>query len=243
VCALLHNAHWVRSPTKSNIISARRGSGNGGHNAHCWNTPDPYGRNSAQPFAPYCSASMCSCRAWSALSVGIEPHAMCHSHPPAPPPTDDTVIDEASLASSRKPTRNPVWNEWMGQLACLMSGNWYSTQSVSQCRSGIDSDCWWRLKSPLRGDREINASCADERVQQALRRRRPECWAQCGAQANNVTALCPVMCLFSTMLGNRTANIPPMEKNDVVQPFVDAFKPVAEGGCPDARPAAHAVSS
>jgi hypothetical protein len=120
----------------------------------------------------------------------------------------------------------------MGQLACLMSGNWYSTQSVSQCRSGIDSDCWWRLKSPLRGDREINASCADERVQQALRRRRPECWAQCGAQANNVTALCPVMCLFSTMLGNRTANIPPMEKNDVVQPFVDAFKPVAEGGCP-----------
>ena len=49
------------------------------------------------------------------------------------------------------------------------------------------------------------AHSADGRVQQALRKRRPECWAACGDQADNVTALCPVSCLFETMLGNHSA--------------------------------------
>ena len=87
------------------------------------------------------------------------------------------------------PPPSDVWNEWMRGLACLMRGNWYSTQAVSACKSPADTDCWWRLHSPAKGDREINASCADERVQQALRKRRPKCWAACGDQADNVTAL------------------------------------------------------
>ena len=55
-----------------------------------------------------------------------------------------------------------------------------------------------------------------------------------------MTALCPVSCLFETMLGNATAvpPVPAMAKEEVVQPFMDSFKPVGEGGCPDARPAA-----
>lgn len=59
------------------------------------------------------------------------------------------------------------WHQcrWMNAFACLMSGNWYSTQAAGRCSTataGNDDDaCWWKLHSPEQGTRVVNASCAD----------------------------------------------------------------------------------
>ena len=49
----------------------------------------------------------------------------------------------------------------------------------------------------------------------------------------SVTALCPVSCLFTTMLGNKTAGVPGLSKQEVIAPFVNAFADPEQGGCPD----------
>ena len=135
-----------------------------------------------------------------------------------------------------------IYDEWMGGLACLADGNWYSTQSVSECQpdDNTGANCWWRRRanSPAKGKRMINATCADNRVTAALRQKNPSCWEACGPEdAANSTSLCSVSCLFTTMLGNETLGTKPMTKTAVVQPFIDAFKPESQGGCPDAVPA------
>ena len=51
--------------------------------------------------------------------------------------------------------------------------------------------------------------------------------------ACSVTALCPVSCLFTTMLGNKTTGVPGLSKQEVIAPFVHAFDDPEKGGCPD----------
>jgi hypothetical protein len=48
-----------------------------------------------------------------------------------------------------------------------------------------------------------------------------------------VTALCPVSCLFTTMLGNKTTGAPGLSKQEVIAPFLHAFDDPEKGGCPD----------
>ena len=45
-----------------------------------------------------------------------------------------------------------VYDEWMGGLACLADGNWYSTQSISECRPDdkTGANCWWRRRANRR---------------------------------------------------------------------------------------------
>jgi hypothetical protein len=38
------------------------------------------------------------------------------------------------------------------------------------------------------------------------------------------------------MLGNKTLGTKGLTKEEVVQPFIDAFSPESQGGCPDAVP-------
>ena len=93
----------------------------------------------------------------------------------------------------------------------------------------------WHLESSVNGTREVNASCADSRVQSAVRTMNPGCWDKCGAQADNATAFCPVSCLFDTILGNQSEGRDPLTKEQIVAPYLDAFKPFVEGGCPSPR--------
>ena len=73
----------------------------------------------------------------------------------------------------------------MNEFACLMNGNWYSTQKVSECTGPTNTDnCWWRLHSPVNGDAVVNATCANNRIFAALRQRHPACWQACGAGTN-----------------------------------------------------------
>ena len=50
----------------------------------------------------------------------------------------------------------PFYSRWMQEFACLMSGNWYSTQAVSECKGEPDESCWWQLLSPVRGEVVVN---------------------------------------------------------------------------------------
>ena len=90
----------------------------------CWND-DPSSSNVS--FAPFCDRKNCTCAAYDKLSLGVESHAMCwdngggHGSPPPPPP----------------PPGHVDYRSWMSGLACLMDGNWYSTQAAGQCKTTV----------------------------------------------------------------------------------------------------------
>ncbi len=89
----------------------------------------------------------------------------------------------------------PYYQKWQDDFACKLSGNWYSTQKVSECKGEPDESCWWKLNSPVRGEVVVNASCVDGRVTKHVRSKHPECWAACGDQADNSSSLCPTSCV------------------------------------------------
>ena len=82
------------------------------------------------------------------------------------------------------------------------------------CKDADDEDCWWRLVSPENGERAVNASCIDERVQSSLKSKNPACWKAC-EQPDNATAKCPVSCLFETMIGDPTSGRKALTKQEV----------------------------
>ena len=106
-------------------------------------------------------------------------------------------------------------------------------QAVGECKDADDEGCWWRLVSPPEGDRDVNASCVDDRVQSSLRKHNPSCWEKC-ADPDNATALCPVSCLFETMIGDKEHGRKPLTKAQVVAPFVAAFD-APPAGCANPR--------
>lgn len=224
-CALIVNGSLAVNPDR--IVSAASPQGD----KTCWySTPAM-----KAGFAPYCSLKECSCNVANTFAVGREPHAMCYgntsANASAAPGGALTGLGADVIGDSS------VYERWISALACLMDGNWYSTQAPGECKPDGSNKgrCWWRLESSTNGTREVNASCADGRVQAALRSKNEACWDTCGAQADNVTALCPVSCLFKTIMGNTTEGRVPMSKAQVVQPFVNAFAPHAQGGCPSPR--------
>lgn len=107
--------------------------------------------------------------------------------------------------NNNDPFHQPFYMQWMQNFACLMQGNWYSTQQVSECKSDSeDSDCWWRLHSPVAGEVVVNATCANDRIFRALKNRHPECWQKCTGKQAQPGSLCDTSCVFNTMLGNTT---------------------------------------
>ena len=55
----------------------------------------------------------------------------------------------------------PFYSRWMQEFACLMNGNWYSTQAVSECNGEPDDSCWWQLLSPVRGEVVVNGESSN----------------------------------------------------------------------------------
>ena len=56
----------------------------------------------------------------------------------------------------------PFYSRWMQEFACLMNGNWYSTQAVSECKGEPDESCWWQLLSPVRGEVVVNGESSND---------------------------------------------------------------------------------
>jgi len=183
----------------------------------CWYA-DPHYNTS---FAGDCDPEKCTCDAISNRTVGYEPHAMCWNH---------KQQLKAGFAGLQLAEHHSKWFGYVGELGCLMDGNWYSTQKAGQCSGKVvDVNCWWRLAET---HRTVNSTCVDDRIVAAVQKRRPECWEVC-PQPTNRSSACYLSCLFETMLGNATQGLKPMTKIELVEPFVTAFRaPVHEGGCP-----------
>lgn len=137
---------------------------------------------------------------------------------------------------------NP-WSDYIDQLACTMNGTWYSTQMAGQCKGETEEEraqevaaggCWWRVAETKR---TVDQSCVDNRVVQAVKTKRGQgCWQRChGKDAGNITSACWLHCFFDTMLGTNLTK--PLTADEIAAPFIGAFLPVAEGGCPP--PAMH----
>ena len=141
-------------------------------------------------------------------------------------------MNQIALASGRFPLRSPhhhsKWFQYVGELACITDGTWYSTQAKGECTGVIQHDkCWWRLAET---HRTVNASCVDDSVVKAVKERRPQCWSAC-PEPSNRTSACYLECLFETLVGNSTKGIRAMTREEITKPFVDAFKTEQSGGC------------
>ena len=82
------------------------------------------------------------------------------------------------------------WEGYIGQLACVMNGTWYSTQKDGECgHGGKGPDCWWRVAETKR---TVNQSCIDGLVASAVKKARGNgCWDRCpSAGATNSTSGC-----------------------------------------------------
>merc|ERR1712086_53358 len=186
----------------------------------CWYS-DPQFNTS---FASVCDPSKCTCNAISNMSVGREQHAMCWHHSSQTASSTQQAVRIAHEKHSK-------WFEYVGGLGCLTDGTWYSTRAEGECKGDVvDESCWWRLAQQ---HRTVNASCVDDHVVAAVQKHRPECWRSCD-QPTNRSSACFLTCLFETILGNSTNGVKPLNRQDVVQPFADAFKTEQQGGCPAA---------
>lgn len=151
---------------------------------------------------------------------------------------------------------NDKWIQFVFRMGCHLNGTWYSTQKKGECtalRQGVASmaplhlprfdaagvvgsdagaaDCWWSVAEVKR---TVNQSCVDNAVIQAVQKRRPECWRNCpGNTGVNVTQPCYLDCLFTTILGNSTQGVEPMDAEDITAAFKRAFAAIEHGGCPE----------
>ena len=78
--------------------------------------------------------------------------------------------ESSSTAAAALPSSLPgssgsgdsIFERWIAGLACLMDGNWFSTQKAGECLpDGSNKEtCWWRLESSVDGTKPVNADFA-----------------------------------------------------------------------------------
>ena len=134
----------------------------------------------------------------------------------------------------------PYWSplgSGPSQLAVLLNGSWYSTRAEGECKKGQSpgsGDCWWRT---IQQTSNVNASCVNGNLLKTAQKARPECWEACGPDAQNMSRVCFIKCVFETLVGNKTSKIPPMKKETLVNVFESSFdSDNPEFGCPQVPP-------
>ena len=178
---------------------------------------------------------------------GLAPHQKAHDAPPsvlasavifgmckgAPPPSAPPPLSNASWPGKG-------WLPNARLMRRLVQGSWFSTPAAGQCsgaqrpgQSG-SGDCSWRA---VRMERVVNYTCVNARVGAAVIARNPLCFRACatdgGEPSPNDPSDCWTRCFYNTLLGNSSFGDPGMQAVDVTTPFADAFKPEADGGCPE----------
>jgi len=176
-----------------------------GNHSACW-----YDSPQGESFSGLCDASSCRCDAFDAEAVGKDVCNMCSPNASWHPDT-------------------PIWRQ-VEALGQKLNGTWYSTQAEGECAPGgsVGSTCWWR---EVRQERNVNASCVNDRVVDAVQAAGAPCFAACGDDAANQTSSCWIGCLFSTLVGSMT-------KAQIIAPFERAFASDRpdEGGCEEVPP-------
>ena len=187
-------------------------------------------------------------RTSTAGPCGLEPRV---AHRPDPP---GRVLPEAVVfgmcrgappPSAPPPLSNATWpgKGWLPNsrlVRRLVRGSWFSTPAAGECvgeqRPGDGSGCAWRA---VQMQRVVNYSCANARVGAAVIARNQPCFGRCsdgGDAFPRAPSDCWTRCFYNTLLGNTTFGDPGLRAGDVVVPFANAFKPEADGGCPDLPP-------
>merc|ERR1719201_2987635 len=119
---------------------------------------------------------------------------------------------------------------WTNTLAQRLNGSWYSTRSEGECNATKHTDCWWTLAA---NPRNVNTTCVHTHVLNATYKLRPKCFEACPDPKRSIYSVCPLSCMLETLVGNVTSGVPGMDKNDILKPFLDAFKDEKQGGCPE----------
>lgn len=138
------------------------------------------------------------------------------------------------------PYWSPIGNG-PAELAVLMNGSWYSTREEGECKGGArpgnrdaHGQCWWRT---VKQTSNVNASCVNRNLITSVQNTRPECWEACGPQGKNVSSLCFIKCLFETLVGNKTSEVPPMSREKLINIFESSFDSSNKDfGCPQVPP-------
>jgi len=182
----------------------------------CWYANPQYNTS----FAEVCDPRSCTCDAISNRSVGREQNAMCWQH-------SQMAKEKKAASQLQLGDVHSKWFNYVGELACILDGTWYSTLKKGQCKGGVvDDTCWWRLAET---HRTVNSTCVNDHVVTAVRNKRPDCWTAC-PQPTNRSSACYLECLFGTMIGKSGGA---MSKEEIAQPFVTAFQAEEDGGCPE----------
>ena len=139
--------------------------------------------------------------------------------------------------SECRPSRQSPWYPNMGRISKLLQGSWFSTPAGGQCanghRPGDGSGCRWRAVAL---ERAVNYSCVNARIGDAVIKSNPPCFSKCGDGREGFPkdpSDCWTLCFFNTILGNSTFGYPGLKAAAITTPFNNAFKPEADGGCPE----------
>eukprot|EP00038_Savillea_parva_P008250 m.175677 g.175677 ORF g.175677 m.175677 type:complete len:458 (-) comp14036_c0_seq1:201-1574(-) len=149
----------------------------------------------------------------------------------------DHVLD--SLTSDEKCVSAYDFHGGLGHISDgVLGGYWYSLPAAGECvgtaRPGDATGCTWRVVDVLK---IVNSTCVGQRVDAAIHAYAASCFDTCPeSERHDPTSACYTVCYASAINGN-TSMVPPltpMEKNDVIAPFLHAFGD--SGGCPALHP-------
>lgn len=120
----------------------------------------------------------------------------------------------------------------ISDFATTMNGTWYSMQEGGECKPGqtVGVDCYWKV---VEMTRNVNASCVNGNVVDAIVKHNASCWDGCGPDSKNMSSTCWINCLFDVITGNGQSQ-PAMSETEILAPFEASFATddPAQGGCP-----------
>merc|ERR1719272_627756 len=119
----------------------------------------------------------------------------------------------------------------ISDFATTMNGTWYSMQDGGECKAGqtVGVDCYWKVVEMVRN---INATCVNGNVVDAIIQRNTSCWDGCGPDGKNMSTSCWINCLFNVISGNDQSQ-PAMTETQILAPFTTSFATddPSQGGC------------
>jgi len=119
------------------------------------------------------------------------------------------------------------WGCWAGNIPRKTGGYWYSTLAEGEGSS-------WKVH----GLRTINETCLKHSIITSVEQHDTNgCFTGCGA-VRNVSSSCWIGCFFDTLLGPEAKEstekpLGGMAVADIERSWTDAFRPRAQGGCPE----------
>ena len=116
----------------------------------------------------------------------------------------------------------------------VLGGFWLSMPAQGECKKPPSTPgCTWRT---VTSGKQVNASCATAGVDAAIVANQPSCFANC-TDPTDLLSACYNLCFAQALQGNATLGWQPMDRDDVVAPFLAAFasEDPEKGGCEDLR--------